>query len=228
MHVFPRGSRSLRVLLALLVPVSVALVGSGCGGSNDLTKAPPHAGCPKDMARVPGRGGTGSGAFCLDRTEVTVSAYAECIGRAQCTSASPGRDCNQDVPLSQSMPINCVDWSQANDYCHSIGKRLPVEDEWDAAVAGQDPGGGICWSGARPLGGTCDVSRPGAQVSSQGIVDLSGNVAEWTGSGTSDARIIRGGFWSANDPAVLRAESRRTAKATDRSSAVGFRCARDM
>jgi formylglycine-generating enzyme required for sulfatase activity len=216
--------RSLLVLLA----VSVALGISACGGGNDLTKPPPHAGCPKDMARVPGKGGTGGGAFCLDRTEVTVSAYADCIGKAQCTAAAPGRECNADTPLNQMQPINCVDWSQANDFCHAMGKRLPLEDEWETAANAQDPGGSVCWSGSRPLGGTCAVDRPGAQSSQQGIVDLNGNVAEWTGSGTSEARVIRGGFWSANDPAVLRSDSRRTARATDRSNAVGFRCARDM
>ncbi|MEZ4384272.1 MAG: SUMF1/EgtB/PvdO family nonheme iron enzyme [Nannocystaceae bacterium] len=108
--------------------------------------------------------------FCLDRTEVTVAAYGECVAAGQCDAAhaesawpqgqTPKRDweqaqaaygelCNAGAEDRDGHPINCVTWYQAAHYCSSLGKRLPYEVEWELAARGPE-GRAYPWGGDRP------------------------------------------------------------------------------
>ncbi len=129
---------------------------------------PPPFSCPGDMTAIPC--GTYSpldrddavtlGAYCLDKTEVAVDAYAACVNAGHCSGpdaydARPGQSkvfCNWKNAGRGTHPINCVDWNQARSYCAFAGKRLPTEEEWEWAARNGDGDRGATypWGEAEP------------------------------------------------------------------------------
>ncbi|MEM9454638.1 MAG: SUMF1/EgtB/PvdO family nonheme iron enzyme [Myxococcota bacterium] len=141
--------------------------------------------------------------FWLDRTEVTVGAYEACVDEGACTEPSTEPYCNwakgEPVAGRAGHPVNCVDWTQAEEYCAWAGegtKRLPTEAEWEKAARGTDariyPWGDIpepscshvVMSGAG-TGSGCGMGSTGAVgstplgASPYGAQDMAGNVWEW-------------------------------------------------
>ncbi len=190
-------------------------------------------------------------AFSMDVTEVTVAAYARCVSAGPCLPLETGGACNYGKSDKASHPINCVAWDKAGAYCAWAGKRLPSEEEWEYAARGTDgrtypwgqevPGARVCWNGAgNDLGpgkrsGTCPVGAYPAGKSPFGLLDMSGNVREWTSSGWSDAygtsrttsnRVGRGGGWSSDDPSRVRGALRGRYEPWAHDDFLGFRCAR--
>ena len=126
--------------------------------------------------------------FWLQRTEVTNAQYARCVADKACT---PPQVEGWDAPELADHPVSYVDWQQANDYARWAGGRLPTEAEWERACRGDDtrlyP-----WGDQPPTpetanfgnntGDTLPVGSLPAGASPYGILDLSGNVWEWTSS----------------------------------------------
>jgi len=181
--------------------------------------------------------------FSMDVTEVTTAAYTACVRAGRCSAAGTDADCNYGHSDKNNHPINCVDWDQATAYCASVGKRLPTEEEWEYAARGTDgrtyswgneePGTRACWNRRASKEGTCSVGSYSSGVF--GLKDMTGNVWEWTSSGSSDdygksrtnaARVNRGGGWVNGVASLLRSSSRDGYAPSHRDYGLGFRCAR--
>ena len=192
--------------------------------------------------------------FWIDRTEVTVADYRACVAKGACsrprrTSAS----CTYDLGDAQ-LPVSCVHWAEAESFCRIAGKRLPSEVEWEYAARG-NIGTPFPWGG----GTTCKIAvtlkneRTGASCASGhpdkvgahpsgasvfGVLDLSGNVEEWTadwyvenlGGGPAPrvgaSHVLRGGGWL-TAPSMSKTTTRNWGSAVEAGPNVGFRCARD-
>jgi len=194
-------------------------------------------------------------AFDMDLTEVTVEEYAACVRAGACTPPSKevrfpgstsedqwlfGQECNDDRPERQDHAENCVDWSMADAYCRWAGKRLPTEEEWEYAACAGDcdhalggRGGVAAILGAARWPYTTRVASISA--GQFGLFDMAGNVWEWTASrycsydhpGCDDPRrVVRGGSWSMADFVSVRLTDRSPADPNNRTTNVGFRCAR--
>jgi formylglycine-generating enzyme required for sulfatase activity len=151
---------------------------------------------------------------------------------------------------TENLPINCVTWYEALAFCIWDGGRLPTEAEWEFA-AGGDQGWTYPTGFTEPFPMTANFNSPSggpivvepANAQAHGTTYLAGNVAEWVFdvestyrmcTSTTDcvavtgstARGVRGGSWS--DPLVeIRTARRNFRDPAQRSSHVGFRCARE-
>ena len=187
--------------------------------------------------------------FWLAKTEVTVEAYGVCVYRGSCTQPDGGEGCNaKDRPLH---PVNCVDYKQALTYCTWIKGRLPTAIEFEHAAKGGEsrvyPWGNQpvtgrranfcdknCRLGWRRVGHddgwaqTAPVGSFPEGASKWGVLDLAGNVREWTS--TNDAqgnKELRGGGWF-GEPNVLTSSYGIGNVQTLRTAHAGFRCVLDQ
>ncbi len=150
--------------------------------------------------------------FYMDRTEVTNEEYQLFVTATGHRPPSHWR--NGKFPLSEAkVPVVNVSWEDANAYAQWVGKRLPTEEEWEFAARGPDgriyPWGNS-WNAAnanasKETGGS--ISKVGSfpnGASQFGVMDLCGNVWEWTSSSLvnyadqkeiAPGKVIRGGAY---------------------------------
>jgi len=188
-------------------------------------------------------------AFLLDRTEVSVGDYERCE-RAGACSPHLMPSVLLDTAEPERLPVTMVSLEEAGAYCAFRGARLPSEEEFELAARG--PGGrlypwGNLFHAGRVNGGSeppeytspgdgyellAPVSALAAGRTPLGVLQLAGNVAEWTtswerdpaGAKTGDV-LIRGGHF-ASPPWQLRAAFRESVPPSERRPTLGFRCAR--
>lgn len=194
-------------------------------------------------------------AFCMDETEVTVSAYRSCVTTGTCTTPGMSMYCNWGVSGRDQHPVNCVDPAQARAFCVWRGSDLPTEARWEYAARGTDrrtypwgndaPGSQLCWNRLPSPGSSCPVQSYPSGNSPFGLFDMAGNVFEWTldsyASYTGDSgsyvlnptgpfddgsRVLRGGSWGESSPFDVRASHRIQNPLGSSSPGFGFRCAR--
>jgi serine/threonine protein kinase/formylglycine-generating enzyme required for sulfatase activity len=174
-----------------------------------------------------------TGAFSIDRTEVTVRAYSECVAAGGCTSTRRG--CNLGQPGREEHPANCVNLVQAKGYCEWAGKRLPTGAEWEKAARGTS-GQPYPWGEQPPscdlqvmrgLGcgtrGTAPVGSLPAGASPYGALDMMGNVWEWTEDPGGGRPMLRGGAWNTGP---VTADHLYPYNPKNGTPSTGFRCVR--
>jgi len=132
-------------------------------------------------------------AYWMDQLEVTNVMYQLCISAGICTlPQNLGTARKTDYfnnPEYKDYPVVYVTWGQAKTYCEWADRRLPTEAEWERAARGDDmrtfPWGedkaDYRFANFNML--VTDTSRVGSYplgASPFGVLDMSGNVAEWT------------------------------------------------
>ena len=155
--------------------------------------------------------------FWMQQTEVTNAQYGRCVAAGECQAPSNER---WDDPAYAEHPVTDVTWAQATAYAAWAGGRLPSEAEWERACRSDD-GRTYAWGNETPsdelanfdsnVGDTMPVGSYAAGQSAYGLLDLSGNVWEWTNSLTTAYPYVADDGREA-PPTVGNADSERTAR----------------
>jgi formylglycine-generating enzyme len=172
-----------------------------------------------------------SAAFQLDAFEVNVERWQVCTKAGVCSTIDepePGR------------PVTNVTAVEARTFCSYAGGRLPTVDEWLVAAAGSagrrfpwGQTGLVCRRASFGLlDGPCATGATGPELTGsradgatpEGVLDLSGNVAELVRE-PNGRYLALGGSYRSKVAAELRSWAAEVA--VDRAAHVGFRCAYD-
>ena len=248
---FPTGTRRYRFSRTLAAVAGLLAVGLAVGGAVSRSKR--RARVTIDAADFEMGANDGErdekpvhrehvARFAIERREVSVGDYARCVQQKRCAPAGTFHErCVAKSGGSANLPINCVTFEQASAYCAFRGGRLPTEVEWEyAARRGEPrryPWGGealvqqACWQKAAP----CPVGTTVRDRSPFGVLDMAGNVSEWTSSPYCDyadakrckagVRVTRGGSFELTDASYLRTTYRDWVKEADAGYNLGMRCA---
>lgn len=226
------GSSEVEVLAAL-VRCKREPLPERCDETTFATETPTH------HERVAG--------FWMARTEVTVAEYERCVATGRCSPpAFEGGGRRFQRPR---FPVTLVTFDDARRYCAFRGGRLPTEAEFERAARGA-PRRTYPWGNAyhgklanhgrsgvdasddsdgfaelAPVGSFPDGATP------EGVLDLAGNVEEWTadayavsyGAPPGSERVVRGGSYLSPAP-FLRGAARVGKPPETREPTLGFRC----
>ncbi|MBR6422353.1 SUMF1/EgtB/PvdO family nonheme iron enzyme [bacterium] len=201
--------------------------------------------------------------FKMDVFEVTNGKYAQCVAAKACVEPLRKRSLTvlnyYDNPFYENFPVLYINQFEAQNYCNWLGKRLPTEFEWMKATwDGEEKT--YLWGEEEPDSSTYpdsyyanvgfgypgfvgwDVVEVGTFLKDKtigGIMDMSGNVSEWTTSEWTmelcDTPPCHGKF--GNDLVVTKGggyfsgaelKTRHYATPWIHSFFVGFRCVKDI
>ncbi len=192
--------------------------------------------------------------YYIDRTEVTNREYKAFLDATGYEPVWPENFLKHwtDGSYPSGMADHPVVWVSLEDaraYAEWAGKRLPTEAEWQKAAQGTDgrtwPWGGLFdpqkantdSDGTLPVGSFPDGASP------YGILDMAGNVWEWTDSWQTDGyheySWLRGGsyfhakgslWYMQGGPVAVyqRTKFWHMTPALNRTPTIGFRCVMDV
>ncbi len=183
--------------------------------------------------------------FFMDRTEVTNAAYSAFVKAAKYAAPTDWRGGVFPKGIN-NFPVVNVSWDDANAYAKWAGKRLPTEAEWEFAARSNDGRRypwGMNWlenasnTKENSKDKAVDVGSYAVGASPFGVLDMAGNVWEWTLSDVTSYRdpniiigsgkVIRGGAFSLpNDRA--KATYRGYNQPEAKTEVLGFRCVKDL
>lgn len=177
------------------------------------------------------------GDFEITTFEITNAQYNACVAAGACQQA--GRNIAADSTIgydpgffADDYPVVGVSWHDASAYCSWAGGRLPTEIEWEKAARGSDgrryPWGNTfeSWRANLDTGYPTGVGSYWDGASPYGVMDMAGNVFEWTTTSVADNYVLRGGGWS-----KYYFRGRTTDRGTQLPASytnydIGFRCVR--
>jgi formylglycine-generating enzyme required for sulfatase activity len=177
--------------------------------------------------------------YLLDERPVTNRQFREFLQQTNPEAAKALAD--------DETPVTNVTWDEAYAYCLAQGNRLPTEAEWEYAARGTDgrlyPWGESFDPAAVNYGksGILHTEPVGARPRNRspfGVLDMAGNVWQWCSDDyrhyaghkselpiPRGAKVIRGGSFRSESSKVTSV-ARDFQQPSQRSSTIGFRCAR--
>jgi formylglycine-generating enzyme required for sulfatase activity len=233
-----------------LVERRCAGVVTGCGSGFARLDAGAASGCVVDNQRLQLGGGRlppGAAdwqavalerelvvaAFAIDSSEVTVARYTTCVRAKACAPLTEARE--------PGLPVTGIAPERAERFCRFAGGRLPTSAEWRFAAGGNDGRrfpwgftGLVCRRAAFGLlTGPCSTEGSGPDLAGarpdgrtqEGVLDLAGNVAEWSRDPGGGYRA-RGGSFRSRVAAELMTAAVESPAAD--APYVGFRCAYEL
>jgi formylglycine-generating enzyme required for sulfatase activity len=176
--------------------------------------------------------------FRIGRYPVTVTAYLEFLDATG--HPPPARWDEEGAPTnSLDHPVTEVSFLDALEYARWSGVRLPTEEQWEKAARGTD-GRHYPWgkkfsvrnlnSRAAKKRGTTPVTAYPQGASPFGVMDMAGNVWEWTSTWfdlAEDLKVLKGGCHALTKE-YAKASSRHFNDPRFANTTTGFRVAEQL
>ena len=181
--------------------------------------------------------------FLIDTTPVTEGDFKRYL-------AETGERPREHGPGSRAAdfdghPVTRATWYEASAYAEHFGKRLPTVYEWEKASRGNDgrkfPYGNTykpnCGrlrvnAGDGPERQAAAVGSYPAGKSPAGVLDMAGNVLEWTSTarraGERIFRAVKGACYLDGSPELSRCTSVQYIRPESAELHLGFRCVKDV
>ncbi|HZX12548.1 MAG TPA: SUMF1/EgtB/PvdO family nonheme iron enzyme [Candidatus Nanoarchaeia archaeon] len=186
--------------------------------------------------------------FSMDKYEVTQQEYAAYRRATQqgtyTTQCSHGKTTITFIfnPLEREIltskkPMICVSQEEARAYCKSLLQDLPTREEWIKATGTLLDRRHYPWGNEPPttyypktnfgkLNSTTIQTAPVGSfpqdLSLYGVLDMGGNVSEWTKS-RNNTYLVMGGAWNLPEKETRISNGKEASKP---STSIGFRCVR--